>query len=115
MSPDPPELPQIAGVKDGGHPEGEPLTLVCGVSGGQPPVRSVTFWCGQFVGDSPDTTATVNGVTILTSHVTFDRLDSTMNGTVCQCSANWSERPSLYNQNSTATITVIGMRFCIKS
>ena len=109
-STDPPSSPPlINGVQDGGHSEGESLSLSCSVTGGQPPVTSVTFWCGQDQGDSLDTTTTVNGVTTVTSGVTFDRLDLTMNGTVCQCSAHWSERPSLYTQNATATVTVIGV------
>ena len=110
MSSDPPASPPlIIGVQDGGHTEGEPLTLSCSVTGGQPPVTVINFWCGQASGDSSDTTATVNGVTTLTSSVTFDRLDSTMNGTVCQCSAHWPKRPSLYTQTATITITLIGV------
>ena len=110
MSADPPPSPpQITGVQDGGHTEGEALTLSCSVTGGQPPVRSINFWCAHATGDSVDTTATVNGVIILTRSVTFDRLDSTMNGTVCQCSALWRQRPSLYTQTSTVTITLIGV------
>ena len=110
MSADPPPSPpQITGVQDGGHTEGEALTLSCSVTGGQPPVRSINFWCAHAAGDSVDTTARVNGVTTLTSDVTFDRLNFTMNGTVCQCSAHWRERPSLYTPTSTATITVIGV------
>ena len=110
MSADPPPSPpQITGVQDGGHTEGEAITLSCSVTGGQPPVRSIAFWCDPFSGDSPDTAATVNDITTLTSSVTFDRLDLTMNGTVCQCFAHWSERPSLYRHTATATITVIGV------
>ena len=112
MSSDPPASPPlIIGVQDGGHTEGEPLTLSCSVTGGQPPVTVINFWYGQASGDSSDTTATVNGVIILTRSVTFDRLDSTMNGTVCQCSALWRQRPSLYTQTSTVTITLIGVYY----
>ena len=116
MSTDPPSSPPlIRGVQDGGHTEGESLSLSCSVTGGQPPVSSINFWCGQVSGDSPDTTTTVDGVTTVTSGVTFDRLDSSMKGTVCRCSAHWSERPSLYTQTATATITVIGEYLCIVS
>ena len=115
-STDPPSSPPlISGVQDGGNTEGESLSLSCSVTGGQPPVTSVTFWCGDVAGESPDTTTKVNGVTTVTSGVTFDRLDLTMNGTVCQCSAPWSERPSLYTQTATATITVIGVYLCLFS
>ena len=100
--------PQIAGVKVDGYIEGDPLALSCSVTGGQPPVTSVTFWCGSLA-DSTDTTATVNGVTAVTSNVTFDRLDLNMNGAVCQCSAIWRVKPSLYTQTATATIIVIGV------
>ena len=79
------------------------------MTGGQPPVSFINFWCGHGPRDSPDTTTTVNGVTTVTSYLTFDRLDLNMNGTVCRCSAHWSERPSLYTQIATATITVIGV------
>ena len=110
LSSDPPSSsPLISGIQDGGHTEGESLSLSCSVTGGQPPVSSVNFWCGDVSGDSPDTTKTVNGMTTVTSGVTFDRLNSTTNGTVCQCSAHWIERPSLYTQTVTATITVIGV------
>ena len=110
LSTDPPSSPPlISGVQDGGHTEGRSLSLSCSVTGGQPPVSSVTFWCHGGPGDSADTTATVNGVTTVTSGVTFDRLDLTMNGTVCLCSAHWSDRPSIYTQTATTTITVIGM------
>ena len=113
---DPPSsLPLISGVQDGGHSEGESLSLSCSVTGGQPPVSSVSFWCGQQSGDKSDTTTTVNGVTTVTSGVTFDPLDLTMTGTVCRCSAHWSERPSLYTQTATATITVIGVYLCLFS
>ena len=115
MSADPPPSPpQITGVQDGGHTEGEALTLSCSVTGGQPPVRSINFLCAHAAGDSVDTTATVNGVTTLTSNVTFDRLDSTMNGTMCQCSGHWLERPSLYTEKATATIVVNGVCLCTK-
>ena len=107
---DPPSSPPlISGVQDGGHTEGESLSLSCSVTGGQPPVSYVNFWCGHGPGNGPDTTTTVNGVTTVTSGVTFDRLDLTMIGTVCRCYAHWSERPSLYTRTATATITVIGM------
>ena len=110
MLADPPSsAPLITGVQDGGHTEGEHLTLFCRVTGGQPAVSTVNFWCTVKAGDSPDTTATVKGVTTLTSSVTFNRLDLTMNGTACQCSGQWSERPSLYTQTSTVTIIVIGV------
>ena len=115
MSLDPPTSPPlITGFQDDGHTEGESLTLSCSVTGGQPSVTSVNFWCAHFFGDSADMTATVNGVTTLTSSVTFDRLDSTMNGTVCQCSANWPKRPALYTHTATATITIKGERICRK-
>ena len=110
MSTDPPSSPPlISGVQDGGHTEGESLNLSCSVTGGQPPVSTVNFWCRQGPGDSPDTTTTVNGLTTVTSSLTFDHLDLTMSKTWCQCSADWSERPSVYTQTATATITVIGI------
>ena len=110
LSTDPPSSPPlISGVQDGGHTEGESLNLSCSVTGGQPPVSYVNFWCDQGTGDSADTTATVDSVTTVTSYLTFDRLDLTMNRTVCQCNAPWSERPSLYTLTATVTITVIGM------
>ena len=79
------------------------------MTGGNPLVSTVNFWCRPAPGDGLDTTTTVNGVTTVTSYLTFDRLDLTMNGTVCQCNAPWSERPSLYTQTATVTITVIGV------
>ena len=116
MSTDPPSSPPlISGVQDGGHTEGESLSLSCSVTGGKPLVSSVSFWCGHGPGDGPDTTATVDGVTTVTSGVTFDRLDLTMNGTVCPCSAHWSKRPSLYTQTATTTIIVIGVYLCLFS
>ena len=116
LSTDPPSSPPlISGVQDGGHSEGEALSLSCSVTGGQPPVSFINFWCDQGTEDSPDTTTTVNGVTTVTSYLTFDRLDLTMNGTVCRCSAPWSERPSLYTRTATATITVIGVYLCLFS
>ena len=116
LSTDPPSSPPlISRVQDGGHTEGKSLNLSCSVTGGQPPVRYVMFWCGYVAGDSAETTTTVNGVTTVSSNVTFDRLDLTMNGTVCQCSAHWIERPSLYTQTATATITVIGVYLCLFS
>ena len=48
-------------------------------------------------------------MTTVTSYLTFDPLDLTMNGTVCQCNAPWSERQPLYTLTATVTITVIGM------
>ena len=116
LSTDPPSSPPlISGVQDGGHIEGESLSLSCSVTGGQPPVSFVNFWCGQGKGEGLDTRTIVDGVTTVTSRVTFDRLDLTMNGTLCQCSAPWSERPSLYTQTATATITVIGVYLCLFS
>ena len=110
LSTDPPaQIPLITGAEKGGLTEGEPLTLSCSVTGGQPPVTGVTFWCADDSGDSPDTKATVNSVTTLTSNVAFDRLDFTMNGTVCKCYANWAAKPILYTPTATVTITVIGM------
>ena len=110
---DPPTRPPlIAGVQDGGHTEGEPLTLFCEVSGGKPPVSSITFWCGDGK-DRTDVVTTVGNLTTLTSNVTFDSLNSTTNGTLCRCSATWNKKPSLYAETATATITVIGVYLCI--
>ena len=116
LSTDPPSSPPlISGIQDGGHSEGETLTLSCSVTGGKPPISFVSFLCGQGPGDSPDTTSTVNSLTTVTSYLTFERLDSTVNGTVCRCSPYWKEDPSRYTQTATATITVIGVYLCILS
>ena len=79
------------------------------MTGGQPPVSFVSFWCGNIAEDSLDTTATDDGVTTVTSNVTFDRLNSATNGTVCRCYAQWDDGKSLYTTTATATITVIGV------
>ncbi|XP_076457337.1 uncharacterized protein LOC143291381 [Babylonia areolata] len=96
----PPSPPEISGTTS--HTEGDSLSLTCTVTGGNPRVTSVTFYCGSH-GDGPDTP---DGETVVSS-VSINSLSAGDNGTLCLCYATWNDRPSHKTVTSTVTITVI--------
>ncbi|XP_076457394.1 uncharacterized protein LOC143291431 [Babylonia areolata] len=96
----PPSPPEISGTTS--HTEGDSLSLTCTVTGGNPPVTAVTFYCGTH-SDGPDT---ADGETVVSS-VSINSVSARDNGTLCLCFAFWADRPSLYTATSTVTITVV--------
>ncbi|XP_076457336.1 uncharacterized protein LOC143291380 [Babylonia areolata] len=96
----PPSPPEISGTTS--HTEGDSLSLTCTVTGGNPPVSAVTFYCGTH-SDGPDT---ADGETVVSS-VSINSVSAGDNGTLCLCFALWDDRPSLYTATSTVTITVV--------
>ncbi|XP_076457335.1 uncharacterized protein LOC143291379 [Babylonia areolata] len=96
----PPSPPEISGTTS--HTEGDSLSLTCTVTGGNPPVSAVTFYCGTH-SDGPDTP---DGETVVSS-VSLNSLSAGDSGTLCLCFALWDDRPSLYTATSTVTITVV--------
>ncbi|KAK7480679.1 hypothetical protein BaRGS_00028047, partial [Batillaria attramentaria] len=103
---DPPNLPPVISGYTA-VPEGADLRLTCTVTGGNPPVASVTFYCGDRADGSDTTEPPAVGQSSVTSVVNFDPFTAEDDGVTCVCHAHWSPRPELYTATSEVTLTVL--------
>ncbi|KAK7497159.1 hypothetical protein BaRGS_00011689 [Batillaria attramentaria] len=107
---DPPNLPPVISgyTADRTVPEGTSLRLTCTVTGGNPPVASVTFYCGDRA-DGTDTTEPrpTLGQSSVTPVVNFDPSTAQDDSVTCVCTADWTPRPQLYTHRSEVTLTVL--------
>ncbi|KAK7491279.1 hypothetical protein BaRGS_00017550, partial [Batillaria attramentaria] len=106
---DPPNLPPVISgyTADRTVPEGASLRLTCTVTGGNPPVASVTFSCGDHADGTDTTEASTVGQSSVTSVVNFDPFTAQDDGVTCVCTADWAPRPQSYTHRSEVTLTVL--------
>ncbi|KAK7497446.1 hypothetical protein BaRGS_00011288 [Batillaria attramentaria] len=103
---DPPNLPPVISGYTA-VPEGADLRLTCTVTGGNPPVASVTFYCGDHADGTDTTEAPTVGQSSVTSVVNFDPFTAEDDGVTCVCTADWTPRPQSYTHRSEVTLTVL--------
>ncbi|KAK7497451.1 hypothetical protein BaRGS_00011293, partial [Batillaria attramentaria] len=106
---DPPNLPPVISgyTADRSVPEGTSLWLTCTVTGGNPVVASVTFYCGDHADGTETTEAPAVGQSSVTSVVNFDPFTAEDDGVTCVCTADWTPRPQSYTHRSEVTLTML--------
>ncbi|KAK7497447.1 hypothetical protein BaRGS_00011289, partial [Batillaria attramentaria] len=80
---------------------GDTLLITCSVSGGDPLVTSVTFYCGHMDDDTND----IRNDTQVSSQVIIDPLRAEHNGMQCACVASWPKDQQL--DLSTKVILIV--------
>ncbi|KAK7497500.1 hypothetical protein BaRGS_00011342, partial [Batillaria attramentaria] len=87
----PPSQPVITGYNTS-HvlTAGDSVSLTCTVSGGNPPITSITFYCGK---NSLKTYVGIFDPTSSSNTVEIDRVNASDNGIGCVCTGKWHPDP----------------------
>ncbi|KAK7469688.1 hypothetical protein BaRGS_00036270, partial [Batillaria attramentaria] len=79
---------------------GDSVSLTCSVSGGNPPVKNITFYCRR-----RDTNVTGEfNPTTSSSTLTIERLEVSDNGTECVCTASWQTNRTRASLSLTVSV-----------